>query len=274
MKRKATLVGGAAIIVLVVALGLWFGLHQRTEYVSIRDKITVDDGDTFHFENQLVSLPSGNSTNKVRLLGIDAPEEGQVRYKEAKELLESQIGLSERTVYMKIPGEPQDQLTWRRLLALVYLDKACEQSLNEMLIKEGMAIIYKPPKSLEDLQIVSDCLLDAQVRAAFGREERWNTDQQVVIAAIRYWGSPEQVVLSTEEIMSLLWRDGILSMRRLSTLTDLSWRLKYHHQKSVQDLWCVFRQKECGMMTGIPPAFTMTKEVWSILINIRGPVSA
>ena len=195
MKRKATLVGGAAIIVLAVALGLWFGLHQRTEYVSIRDKITVDDGDTFHFENQLVSLPSGNSTNKVRLLGIDAPEEGQVRYKEAKELLESQIGLSERTIYMKIPGESQDQLTWRRLLALVYLDKACEQSLNKMLIKEGMAIIYKPPKSLEDLQIVSDCLLDAQVQAAFDRKERWDTNQPVVIAAIRYWGSPEQVVL-------------------------------------------------------------------------------
>jgi endonuclease YncB( thermonuclease family) len=198
MKRKAALVGGAAIIVLAVALGLWFGLPRRTEYVSIRirDKVIVDDGDTFHFENQFVSLPSGNSTNKVRLLGIDAPEEGQVRYKEAKEFLESQIGLSERTIYMKIPDDPQDQLgKWRRLLTVVYLDKAYEQSLNEMLIEEGVAILYKPPKSLEDLQIVSDSLLDAQVQAAFDRKGRWNTDQQVVIAAIRYWGSPEQVVL-------------------------------------------------------------------------------
>lgn len=198
MKRKAVLVIGAAIIVLAVALGLWFGLHRRTEYVSIRDKIIVDDGDTFYFENQFVSLPSGNSTNKVRLLGIDAPEEGQDWYEKAKELLKNQIGLSGRTIYiyMKIPDEPQDQLgTWRRLLALVYLDKACEKSLNEMLIEEGLSIIYKPPKSLEDLKIVSDCLLDAQVQAAFDRKGRWNTDQQVVIAAIRYWGSPEQVVL-------------------------------------------------------------------------------
>ncbi|MCK4599860.1 thermonuclease family protein [Candidatus Bipolaricaulota bacterium] len=196
MKRKVVLVGGAAIIVLAVALGLWFGLHRRPEYVSIRDKVIVDDGDTFYFENQFVSLPSGNSTNKVRLLGIDAPEEGQDWYEKAKEFFESQIGLSERTIYLKVPDEPQDQLDkWRRLLAVVYLDKACEQSLNEMLIEEGMAIIYKLPKSLEDLKIVSDCLLDAQVQAAFGRKGRWDTDQQVVIAAIRYWGSPEQVVL-------------------------------------------------------------------------------
>jgi len=98
MKRKAVLVIGAAIIVLAVALGLWFGLHRRTEYVSIRDKIIVDDGDTFDFENQFVSLPSGNSTNRVRLLGIDAPEEGQDWYEKAKELLKNQIGLSERTI--------------------------------------------------------------------------------------------------------------------------------------------------------------------------------
>jgi len=196
MKRKAVLVIGAAIIVLAVALGLWFGLHRRTEYVSIRDKIIVDDGDTFYFENQLVSLPSRNSTNKVRLLGIDAPEAGQDWYEKAKEFFERQISLSERTIYMKIPDEPQDQLgKWRRLLAVVYLDKACEQSLNEMLIEKGLSIIYKLPKSLEDLKIVSDCLLDAQVQAAFDRKGRWNTDQQVVIAAIRYWGSPEQVVL-------------------------------------------------------------------------------
>lgn len=195
MKRKAALAGGAAIIVLAVAVGLWLGLHQRTEYVSIRDKVIVDDGDTFYFENQFINLPSGNSTNKVRLLGIDAPEEGKY-YEKAKELLENQIGLSGRTVYMKIPDEPQDQLgTWGRLLALVYLDKTYEQSLNEILVEEGMAIIYKPPKSLEDLQIVSDCLLDAQVQAAFDRKGRWNTDQQVVIAAIRYWGSPERIVL-------------------------------------------------------------------------------
>jgi len=196
MKRKAVLVIGAAIIVLAVALGLWFGLHRRTEYVSIRDKIIVDDGDTFYFENQFVSLPSGNSTNKVRLLGIDAPEEGQDWYEEAKEFFESQVGPSERTINMKVPDEPHDQLDkWRRLLALVCLDKACEKSLNEMLIEEGLSIIYKLPKSLEDLQIVSDSLLDAQVQAAFDRKGRWNTDPQVVVAAIRYWGSPEQVVL-------------------------------------------------------------------------------
>jgi len=196
MKRKAALVGGAAVIVLAVAVGIWFGLHRGTDYVSIRDKIIVDDGDTFHFENKFVSLPSGNSTSKVRLLGIDAPEKGQDGYEEAKAFLESQAGLSERTIYMRVPDDPQDQLdTWERLLAVAYLDKASEQGLNEMLIKEGMAIIYEPPKSLQDLQIVSDGLLNAQVQAAFDRKGRWNTDQQVMIAAVRYWGSPEQVVI-------------------------------------------------------------------------------
>ena len=196
MKRKTALVGGAAVIVLAVAVGIWFGLHLSTEYVSVRDKIIVDDGDTLHFENELASLHSGNSTNKVQLLGIDAPEEGQDWYEEAKKFLESQVGLSERIIYMKVPDDPQDQLgTWKRLLALVYLDKASEQSLNEMLIEEGMAIIYELPKSLKDLKIVSDSLLDAQVQAAFDRKGRWNTDQQVVIAAVHYWGSPEQVVL-------------------------------------------------------------------------------
>jgi len=195
MKRKAVLVGGAAVIVLAVAVGTWFGLHRGTDYVSIRDKIIVDDGDTFHFEKRFVSLPSGNSTSKVRLLGIDAPEKGQDSYEEAKAFLEGQAGLSERTIYMRIPDEPQDQLTWERLLAVVYMDSACEQSLNEMLAKEGMAIIYEPPKSLANVQIVCDSLLDAQVQAAFDRKGRWNTDQQVMITAVRYWGSPEQVVI-------------------------------------------------------------------------------
>jgi len=210
MKRKGVLLGGAVVIALAIALGCWFGLHRGTEYLSIRDKIIVDDGDTLHFENQLVNLHSGNSTNKVRLLGIDAPENGQDGYEEAKAFLESHVGLSERTIYMKVPDEPEDQLgTWKRLLALVYLDKACEESLNKMLIEEGLAIIYKQPKSLRDTEAVSDTLLDAQVQAAFNRKGRWNADRQVVIAAIRYWGVPDKVVLANrgDSIVSLNgWR--------------------------------------------------------------------
>lgn len=198
MKRKAVLVGVAAIIMVATALGLWFGLHQTcpARYRCVRDEITVKDGDTFHFESQSVSLPVGRSTTKVRLLGVDAPEEEQDFYRAAKDFLIGQIGLSERTVYMKVPDEPQEQLDkWGRLLALVYLDRACERTLNEMLINEGLAIIYKLPKSLRDTEALSDNLLDAQVQAALGKKGRWDTNQQVRIAAIRYWGIPDKVVL-------------------------------------------------------------------------------
>jgi endonuclease YncB( thermonuclease family) len=198
MKRKAVLVGIAAIIMVATALGLWFGLHQRCPagYRCIRDEVAVKDGDTFHFETRSVSLPGGRSTTKVRLLGVDAPGKEQDLHRAAKDFLIGQIGLSERTVYMKVPDEPQEQLDkWGRLLALVYLDTACERTLNEMLINEGLAIIYKLPKSLRDTEAVSDTLLDAQVQAALGKKGRWDTNQQVRIAAIRYWGIPDKVVL-------------------------------------------------------------------------------
>ena len=198
MKRKAVLLGIATIIMVATAVGLWSGLRQRCPagYRCIRDKVAVKDGDSFYFENRSVSLGGGRSTTEVRLLGVDAPEKEQDLHKAAKDFLIDQIGLSERTVYMKVPDEPQEQLDkWGRLLALVYLDTACERTLNEMLINEGLAIIYKLPKSLRDTEAISDALLSAQVQAALGKKGRWDTNQQVRIAAIRYWGIPDKVVL-------------------------------------------------------------------------------
>ncbi len=83
----------------------------------------VIDGDT-------IKLANGS---KVRLLGINTPEEGERFYKEAKLRLEQYITSGD--VFLDIRGVDK----YGRLLAYVYINNTL---INKQLVKEGLAIPY------------------------------------------------------------------------------------------------------------------------------------
>ncbi len=98
-------------------------LEQQTREVA-RVKF-VYDGDTILIE--------GNQ--KVRLLGIDAPEKGEKCYQEAKEYLLNLV--LKKEVALQREGQNKDK--YGRLLRWVFVD---DQNVNLLLLKEGLARVF------------------------------------------------------------------------------------------------------------------------------------
>ena len=99
---------------------LFFASQKFEEYYKV---IRVIDGDTFELENG----------EKVRLLGINAPEKGQKCYFEAKKRLEELV----LNKIVKLEGNKKDK--YGRLLRYVWINSTL---VNLQLIKEGLAISY------------------------------------------------------------------------------------------------------------------------------------
>lgn len=89
--------------------------------------IRVSDGDT-------ITIDAGGGKEKVRLIGIDAPELRQEGGPEARQYLAKRI-LNRR---VKVEGETRDR--YGRLLGTVYLG---EENINLSLVREGHAWDYK-----------------------------------------------------------------------------------------------------------------------------------
>lgn len=85
----------------------------------------VIDGDTIELENGI----------KVRYIGINAPEEGQSFYEEAKIL--NSLLVENKNVSLEYDVQKYDQNG--RLLAYVFLD---DLFINLQIVKEGMAFVY------------------------------------------------------------------------------------------------------------------------------------
>ena len=89
--------------------------------------VGISDGDT------ITVLHEGRG-EKIRLYGIDAPEKGQAFSKKAKQFTSSMV-------YGKtVKVEPKDIDQYGRTVALIYVNG---QSLNEALIKNGFAWVYR-----------------------------------------------------------------------------------------------------------------------------------
>ncbi len=100
---------------------------------------TVHDGDT-------VSVIIDGKQEKVRLIGIDAPEMGQNPWGgEAKRHLESIIGSSARKVRIEHDVEKKDQ--HGRILA--YLWTTDNGLINLMMIRSGQAVLYTVPPNVK-----------------------------------------------------------------------------------------------------------------------------
>ena len=89
--------------------------------------VGVTDGDT-------ITVLHGGRGEKIRLYGIDTPEKGQAFGKKAKQF-------TSQMVYSKtVEVQPKDTDRYGRTVALINVGG---QSLNEALIKDGFAWVYR-----------------------------------------------------------------------------------------------------------------------------------
>ena len=189
-----------------LGLGLWLSLRPvcPKDFLCVCDTVTVTDGDTFHLNTRTVKLPDGRATNKIRLLGIDAPEKKELRYEEATAALKQLIGPGKHTIYLRIPKESDEQMDklQRRLVALVYLKNDTKDSINKRVLGMGLAKIYYISPSTPDKATLTTAFIDAQLEAASHHKGQWDTDKpiidtdkSIIIAAIDYWDKREQLIL-------------------------------------------------------------------------------
>lgn len=101
--------------------------------------VEVNDGDT-------VTVLLDKRREKVRLLGIDAPELGQRPWGDkAKEYLEAVVGASGWEVKLELDVEKRDQ--YNRILA--YLRTKDGELVNLLMLKEGYAMLYTFPPNVK-----------------------------------------------------------------------------------------------------------------------------
>ncbi len=139
------------VIFLILILELKFGLFHNFSKKSSALVIKVIDGDTIVIE----------SGERVRLLGIDAPEKGENYYKEAKERLEDLILF--KNVTLESYGRNRDK--YGRLLRYIWVN---EENINIKMIKEGFAFPY-----IEKNTKYKDELIYAAKTAMLNKSNLW-----------------------------------------------------------------------------------------------------
>lgn len=118
------------LILLVVGFLLYHLLYTNTQQKQKSVVTNVIDGDT-------IVIQGGD---RVRLLGIDAPEKNETFYKESKARLEQLI--ENKEVMLEREGDNKDR--YSRLLRYVFLN---DTNINLLLVQEGYAICYFYDKS-------------------------------------------------------------------------------------------------------------------------------
>lgn len=128
----------------------------------------VIDGDTF------CALVSGRGEERVRLIGIDAPESGEPFYDEAR--LELAQLLSHGTPQLETDIEERDQ--YGRLLAYVWVG---ELFVNAELLRRGVATLYTIPPNVKHV----DQLKAAQDEAQAAARGMWSAPGQSPVKIMR-----------------------------------------------------------------------------------------
>jgi hypothetical protein len=101
----------------------------------------VVDGDTIDVHFNICGV------QRVRLVGIDAPEIGEEGYEEAKEFLNETCMWEE----IKLDVDDEEQYDpYYRILAVVYVN---ETNVNEKMVRGGYAeVMYIPPSEFDSLE--------------------------------------------------------------------------------------------------------------------------
>lgn len=245
VKRSGPWFAAALAIVgaLGVVLGVLFGVTWRPHGAPIGQIVRVIDGDTVELRRVGGGVfPNTAGTIEVRLLGVDAPDDCPQSECLCQWKDEATTYLEQRDSSARFVVELYGQEGHNRWLAVLRPAGAKVPSLNEQIVRDGYALIYKvgdsqlgtPPtfekgSLLEEdagiLRAFEDSLLAAQVQAALSRNGMWSEekyDDGVHIVAIRYWGADECVVLgnfgtSAASLSALQVRDD--APKRPSTIT-------------------------------------------------------
>jgi len=140
-------------VALLVGLGVWLLLDRdEAEVADWQGLVTsVADGDTLRAR-------IGGSTERVRLIGVDAPERGECYSTRSTELLRA---LAQATV-VRILGDStqRERDRFGRLLAYVVLPGGIDA--GEMLLERGAAVVFetRPPFARHEAYV------EAQAEAA------------------------------------------------------------------------------------------------------------
>jgi micrococcal nuclease len=124
--------------------------------------VTVHDGDT-------LSVVIGRRKERVRLIGIDAPELGQRPWgANAKRYLRELVTLSGNSVVLEFDLEKRDK--YGRLLA--YVRTLDNKLINLEMVRNGYAALYTFPPNVK----YADRLREGQRYAREGRLGIWRKD--------------------------------------------------------------------------------------------------
>ncbi len=132
MKRTTKIL--ATLLFFAISALIYSKSYQGNIILNEQRQITVTkiiDGDT-------IVIGGGE---RVRLLGIDAPEKGDFFYKESKQRLEQLI--EKRNVILGKEGDNKDK--YGRLLRYAFAD---DININLKMVEEGYAICYFYEKSI------------------------------------------------------------------------------------------------------------------------------
>jgi micrococcal nuclease len=159
-----------SLILIIIALLYEYQVHEEEAIDQGSSKnyyvvTKVSDGDTFWVEKE------DGAKEKVRLIGIDAPESrntGQKKIgyfgKEAKNYLTKY--LLNKKVRLETDVRPRDR--YNRLLAYVYLENGT--FLNAHLVKNGYAMVYTVPPNVKH----ADYFVKLQQEARKNKRGLWN----------------------------------------------------------------------------------------------------
>jgi micrococcal nuclease len=133
---------------LIILIILTLAVHSHANDVISGKVVGVSDGDT-------ITVLENRTQNRIRLYGIDAPEDGQDFGNRAKKFVSDLVfGKQVRVVKMDIDR-------YDRVVGMVYVG---DVNVNEALVKNGLAWVYQ---RYCKISICSSWLaLEAQARAA------------------------------------------------------------------------------------------------------------
>ena len=131
-------------LILILLLVVTYALRDRDlpvrRYDAPREApvIRVHDGDT-------ISVIIDAKQEKIRLIGIDAPELAQGHWgKEAKKYLETLVDASGRRVRLEFDATRRDK--YGRILAYVWAENG--EMINLLMVKSGHAVLYTIPPNV------------------------------------------------------------------------------------------------------------------------------
>jgi len=145
-------------VALIVGVAAWlFVARDTSDEVDRQGVVTrVVDGDTLRARIE-------GSTERVRLIGIDAPERGECYYSRATELLRT---LAQGTVVRILDDSTQGARDrFGRLLAYIVLPKGIDA--GQALLMRGAAVVFetRPPFARHDAYAAAQ---DEATRAGVG----------------------------------------------------------------------------------------------------------